>query len=79
MGKTLKVVAAAVLLIVVAVGCTKPEEPDQKGDNSSYIATVVPHNGGSNDSVTHGFVDLGLPSGTLWAMHLPSCCWISLR
>ena len=68
MSKTLKVVAAAVLLIVVAVGCTKLEEPDHKGDNSGYSATVVPYHGGAdNDSIIHGFVDLGLPNGTLWA------------
>ena len=68
MSKTLKVVAAVMFMMAVAAGCTKPEAPENEGDNSGYNATVVPHNGGVNDSVTHGFVDLGLPSGTLWAI-----------
>lgn len=48
-----KVLAAIILMTVVifAVGC-KPE------DN--------PNNGGGNDD-NHEYVDLGLPSGTLWA------------
>ena len=48
----------AIMLIamtVFTIGCNKPEdEPTNGGDN-----------GGGND--THAYVDLGLPSGTLWA------------
>ena len=40
-----------VAIILVAVGCTKPEQP-------------VDHNGSLNG---HEYIDLGLPSGTLWA------------
>lgn len=40
------------LLLVFAVGC-KPDEPNNGGDNNHL-------NG-------HEYVDLGLPSGTLWA------------
>ena len=42
--------------LILACGCTKPDEPD--------------NGGGNNDPVTnYGYVDLGLPSGTLWATH----------
>ena len=39
------------LLMVVALGCGKPDEPDN----------------GGGEEVTNGYVDLGLPSGILWA------------
>ena len=42
---------AAIMLMMVAVSCNKPDEPT---DNSGTL------NG-------HDYVDLGLPSGTLWA------------
>lgn len=41
-----------VLMLVLVVGC-KPDEPNQGGE--------------SNDLNGHEYVDLGLPSGTLWA------------
>ena len=49
-----KVIVSVLLLMTVVVGCKKP---------------VVPENGGDNDipTGTDEFVDLGLPSGTLWA------------
>lgn len=68
MSKTLKVVVAVMLMMAVAAGCTKSEAPENEGDNSGYDAIVVPYHGGDNDSITHSFVDLGLPSGTLWAI-----------
>ena len=44
------------LMMVFAVGCDKPDEPSNGGNNES------------NDTlVEYAYVDLGLPSGTLWA------------
>ena len=51
MNRTLKATAALMLMMVFAVGCTKPDEPNNVSGN---------YNG-------HDYVDLGLPSGTLWA------------
>lgn len=48
-----------VLLMVFAVGCNKPDEPNNGGNNNS--------NNGGNSLNGHEYVDLGLPSGTLWA------------
>ena len=41
---------------VIVVGCTKPDAPDSEGNNDNY--DTIPD---------HEYVDLGLPSGTLWA------------
>ena len=54
MKKLMKAVAA-LMLMTAAVGCTKPDGPNNGGDNND--GTI---NG-------HAYVDLGLPSGTLWA------------
>lgn len=52
-----KILACIMLAILFAVSCTKPDEPNNDG------------NGGNNDTLifTPEYVDLGLPSGTLWA------------
>jgi len=50
MNRTLKS-TAAIMLMMVAASCNKPNEP-------------VDHSGSLNG---HEYVDLGLPSGTLWA------------
>ena len=43
-------------MMFFAVSCNKPDEPNNGGNN------------GNNDTlVEHEYVDLGLPSGTLWA------------
>ena len=56
MEKLLRVIASIMLLMFIAVGCNKPDEPNNGGDNES------------NDTlVEYAYVDLGLPSGTLWA------------
>lgn len=56
--KTLSTFMLMVLVSFVA-GCTKPDEPNNGGNSG---------NDGNNDTlVVHEFVDLGLPSGTLWA------------
>ena len=53
---------AAIMLAVTAmltVGCTKPDEPDNGGNNNA---------GNGDGSINgHDYVDLGLPSGILWA------------
>jgi hypothetical protein len=46
------------ILAIIVAGCHKPDEPDDEGNNNGENDTVLP---------VHGFVDLGLPSGTLWA------------
>lgn len=57
-----KAIAAMMLTVAVcfAAGCRKPDEPNNGGNN----------NGGnvSNNLNGHDYVDLGLPSGTLWAI-----------
>ena len=54
MKEVMKAVAALMLMTAV-VGCAKPDEPNNGGNNND--GTI---NG-------HAYVDLGLPSGTLWA------------
>ncbi len=51
-----KLLSVMAFMMVFAVNCQKPIEPDDGGDNHH-----------PTDSVTHAFVDLGLPSGLLWA------------
>ena len=55
----MKTVAALMLMtaVVCAAGCTKPDEPNNGGGNNGV-------NGTYNN---HDYVNLGLPSGTLWA------------
>lgn len=55
MNGTFKLLATLVLLMLLAVSCGKPEEPDNGGDDDGGIIAG------------HEYVDLGLPSGTLWA------------
>ena len=56
MQRFLKAITAIMLTVAVvcATGCTKAEDPDNGGNGGNSI------NG-------HEYVDLGLPSGTLWA------------
>ena len=53
MGKALKVLVFLMSMLVCAAGCNKPEEPS------------ISDNG--NELNGHEYVDLGLPSGVLWA------------
>lgn len=55
MNRILKTIAAIMLMMVFALGCTKPDEPNNGGNNNEI------------DLNGHEFVDLGLSSGTLWA------------
>ena len=76
MNGSLKAMVALMLLMVFAVSCTKPDEPNNDGNNSEQNDSIVePNNGGGdhngNNSGTingHDYVDLGLPSGTMWAI-----------
>ena len=64
MKKTMKAIAAVMLsmAMVFAVGC-KPEEEENEDNNTPTIVD----NGGNGSLNGHGYIDLGLPSGTLWA------------
>ena len=56
-----KAIAAIMLMTAVfcAAGCTKPDEPNNGGNDNE---------GNEGNSLNgHEYVDLGLPSGTLWA------------
>lgn len=76
MNESLKAMVALMLLMVFAVSCTKPDEPNNDGNNSEQNDSIVePNNGGGdhngNNSGTingHDYVDLGLPNGTMWAI-----------
>lgn len=54
MNRILKTIVAIMLMMVFALGCTKPDEPNNGASVSGSIEG-------------HDYVDLGLPSGTLWA------------
>lgn len=64
MNKALKVIAAFVLMMVVAARC-KPEDPNPGGTSNGGNDTIVVPIGNQEDS---SYIDLGLPSGTLWAV-----------
>ena len=57
--RTLMCGLAIAVMALIFAGCKKTDEPNNGGDN----------NGGGNNEVddTYAYVDLGLPSGTLWA------------
>lgn len=55
MNGSMKALLIVLLVMIFAVGCNKPDEPNQGGDNQG------------NELNGHEYVDLGLPSGTLWA------------
>ena len=64
MNKFTKAIAAIMLVVaaIIVAGCNKPDEPNNGGNNG----------GGNNENNSniyngHEYVDLGLPSGTLWA------------
>ena len=58
MKKVMNAVAALMLMTAIG-GCTKPDEPNNGSNDNS--------GSGGDGSITHEYVDLGLPSGTLWA------------
>lgn len=57
--KTLAVIMLMLMTVLLAVGCANPEVSEKEG-NAGDNNTVGTYNG-------HEYVDLGLPSGTLWA------------
>ena len=64
MNKVTKALAAIMLIVaaVIVAGCNKPDEPNEPNNGGN--------NGGGGNGDTpdgHEYVDLGLPSGTLWA------------
>ena len=63
MKKTMKAVAALMLMmtVVFAAGCKKNDGPNNGGDNNEVNLN------GTGTYSGHDYVDLGLPSGTLWA------------
>lgn len=69
MDRILKTIAAVMLMMVFTVGCNKPEEPNEGGNNDVENDTIVEPNDGGDDNgdIDYDYVDLGLPSGTLWA------------
>lgn len=48
------------LSMVIMASCTKPDDPNNGGNGGGS-------NGGGHYSGNYAYVDLGLPSGTLWA------------
>ena len=64
MNKFTKAIAAIMLMMVFTVSCNKPDEPNNGGNNNGQNDTIVDNSGSFNG---HDYIDLGLPSGTLWA------------
>ena len=66
MNKFAKTIVALMLTIaaIIVAGCSKPEEPGNGGNNNGQNDSIVDHGDTLN---LHDYVDLGLPSGTLWA------------
>ena len=63
MSKFTTTIATIMLMMLFAVSCTKPDEPNNGGNNGQNDSII-------DDSIIlngHDYVDLGLPSGTLWA------------
>ena len=62
--RVLKVIGSIILLLVFTASCSKPDGPDNAGNHNEENDSVVDTNGSLNG---HDYVDLGLPSGILWA------------
>ena len=64
MSKSIKVTAVLMLMMLFAASCTKPDVPNNdendNGQNDSIVEDSIIFDG-------YNYVDLGLPSGTLWA------------
>lgn len=64
MKRVLKAMAGILLMVIFAMSCTKPDEPNNEGNGDGQNDSIV------DDSLIlddHDYVDLGLPSGLLWA------------
>ena len=51
-------------VVICTGGCKKTDDPNNGGNNNGQNDSIVVNNGSANG---HEYVDLGLPSGTLWA------------
>ena len=60
MNKFTKAIAAIMLIVaaIIVAGCNKPDEPDNGENHGASVSGSIEN---------HDYVDLGLPSGTLWA------------
>lgn len=63
--KTKRLYTLLVLLMVFVVSCTKPDEPNNGGNIGENDVDLEC----SGNIGGHDYVDLGLPSGTLWAVY----------
>ena len=70
MNKLWSMIAALVLLLMVAANCTKTDDPNDGGNDGLVTDTIVNDTvvADGDSLVSHGVVDLGLPSGVLWAV-----------
>ena len=57
--RTLMFGIAMMAFALVIAGCQKPDEPNNGNDNNEI----------NEEENTYAYVDLGLPSGTLWAAY----------
>ena len=66
MNKFAKTIVALMLsaVAVIVAGCSKPEAPNNGENDNVQNDSIVAHDDSLN---VHDYVDLGLPSGTLWA------------
>ena len=66
MNKSAKTIVAIMLTVVAVIvaGCSKPEAPNNGENDNVQNDSIVAHGDSLN---VHDYVDLGLPSGTLWA------------
>ena len=66
MNKFTKAIAAIMLIVaaIIVTGCNKSDEPNNGGDNNGQNDNTIDLSGTLNG---HDWVNLGLPSGTLWA------------
>lgn len=64
MSRAFNAIAAIMLMMFLALSCNKTDEPNNAGNNGENDS-IVDNSGTLNG---HDYVDLGLPSGTLWAI-----------
>ena len=63
MNKNIKAIWT-ILIIVFATSCNKPDDSNSVGNNNQQNDSIIEN----SDTINiHDYVDLGLPSGTLWA------------
>lgn len=66
--RKITIVVLTAISVVIASGCTKPDDPNNGGGGGNSGGGNGGGNSGGNGTYNgHAYVDLGLPSGTLWA------------